>query len=110
MRANFSADGQTLLIQSWASDLAAGDFNRSGDVYASTIFTAIILSSTSPGQRPWISWPFIFGNNYNVQFKNSLDDPFWQNLTGSFTNLGLKAWQQDVSPTNTQRFYRILAF
>ena len=34
MRANFSADGQTLLMQSWASDVVPGDFNRGGDVLA----------------------------------------------------------------------------
>jgi Tol biopolymer transport system component len=110
MSAGFSADGQTLLVQSWASDLAAGDANRTGDVFAYTILTAVILPSATPGQGPWISWPFVPGNNYRVQFKNNLHEPDWQELTGSITNVGVKGFQQDSSPVGTQRFYRINAF
>jgi len=107
-RPRFSADGQTLLFQSWASDLAANDFNRSGDVIAQTVLTAVILPPAA-GQGPWLYWPFVPGNNYGVQFKNSLDDATWQTLPGVYTNIGVKAWQQDVSTTGTQRFYRIFA-
>ena len=110
MRANFSADGQTLLLQSWASDLVPGDFNRSGDGFAYTIFTAVILPPAAPGQGTWISWPFVPGNNYSVEFKNNLTDPSWQPLPGGFRNMGVKAWQQDLSPAAGQRFYRIVWF
>jgi Tol biopolymer transport system component len=109
MRASFSADGQTLLFQSWASDLTPGDFNRSGDVFAQAIFTAVILPSQA-GQGRLLYWPFIPGNNYSVEFKNSLNDPLWQPLAGVFTNIGVKAWIQDSSPANDLRFYRIRAF
>lgn len=109
-RASFSPDGQTLLIQSWASDLMGGDFNRSGDVLARAIFTAVILPSAAPGEGPWLYWPFVPGNNYRVQFKNSLEDPLWQDLPGSITNLGVKAWLQDATSANPQRFYRIISF
>jgi Tol biopolymer transport system component len=107
-RPRFSTDGQTLLIQSWASDLAGNDFNRGGDVIAHAIFTAVILPP-APGQGAWLYWPYVPGNNYGVQFKNHLDDPLWQNLTGTFTNIGVKAWQQDTTPATTQRFYRIFS-
>ncbi len=110
MRASFSADGQTLLIQSWASDLTAGDFNHSGDVFAHTIFTAMILPATTPGQGPWLGWPFVPGNNYGVQFKNSLADPLWQDLPGSSTNIGVKVWLQDMTPASPERFYRVISF
>jgi hypothetical protein len=96
------------LFQSWASDLVANDFNRSGDVIAQAIFTAVILPP-APGQGPWLYWPFVPGNNYGVQFKNTLNDPLWQTLPGSFTNIGVKAWQQDPAPNGTQRIYRILS-
>ncbi|NOS70473.1 MAG: hypothetical protein HOP33_11140 [Verrucomicrobia bacterium] len=109
-RASFSADGQTLLIQSWASDLVAGDFNHSGDVLARAIFTAVILPPAAPGQGTWLYWPFVPGNNYSVEFKNSLTDPLWQNLPGSVTNDGIKAWFQDNGPANPQRFYRVNSF
>jgi Tol biopolymer transport system component len=108
-RPRFSADGQMLLFQSRASDLVGNDFNRSGDVIAQAILTAVILPPT-PGQGPWLYWPFVPGNNYNVQFKNNLNDPLWQSLPGGFTNIGVKAWQQDLFPTNSQRLYRILAY
>lgn len=110
MRASFSADGQTLLIQSWASDLVAGDFNNSGDVFARAIFTTVILPPFAPGQGPWLYWPLVAGNNYSVQFKDSLNDPLWQDLPGSITNIGVKAWLQDNTPTNSQRFYRVTSF
>jgi Tol biopolymer transport system component len=106
LRATFSADGQTLLLQSWASDLAVDDFNRSGDVLAKAIFTAVILPPVE-GQSSWIYWPFEPGNNYSVQFKNSLDDPAWQSTAGIMTNVGNKVWFQDGFATNSQRFYRI---
>ncbi len=110
LRASFSADGQTLLMQSWASDLTAGDFNHSGDVFAHTIFTVTILPATTPGQGPWLSWPFLPGSQSTVQFKNSLADPLWQDLPGSSSNIGVKAWLQDTAPASLQRIYRVISF
>ncbi len=107
---SFSADGQTLLLQSWASDLAPGDFNRTGDVFAYAFFTAVILPPATPGQGPWITWPFVPDNNYRVQFKNDLSDPEWQDMPGSFTTLGLKALQQDLAPNAARRFYRVVSY
>jgi len=108
-RASFSADGQTLLVQSWASDLVGGDFNYSGDVFARAIFTAVILPPAATGQGTWLYWPSVPGNSYRVQFKNSLEDQQWQDLSGSITNSGVKAWLQDTAPLNPQRFYRVLS-
>ena len=110
LRASFSADGQTLLVQSWASDLAPGDFNRTGDVYAYTIFTAMILPAATPVQAPWISWPFVPGLNYRVQFKNNLNDNGWQDLPGNITIIGVKALLQDAAPAIDQRFYRVESY
>lgn len=107
---SFSADGQTLLLQSWASDLAPGDFNRTGDVFAYAFFTAVILPPATPGQGPWITWPFVPDNNYRVQFKNDLSDPDWQDMPGTFTTLGLKALQQDLTPNAARRFYRVVSY
>jgi Tol biopolymer transport system component len=109
LRARFSADGQTLLFQSWASDLTPGDFNRSGDVFARPILTAVILPPVA-GQSPWLYWPFLPGNNYAVEFKNTLADAAWQTLPGSYVTNGVKAWMQDGSPASDQRFYRINSY
>lgn len=109
-RARFSADGQTLLFQSWASDIVANDFNSSGDVLAQAIFTTVILPAANSGEAPWFYWPLVPGNNYDVQFKSGLSDLIWQTATGTMTNLANKVWFQDGSATNTQRFYRIRSF
>ena len=110
MRASFSSDGQTLFIQSWASDLVPGDFNHSGDVLARTILTAAILPPVTPGQGPRLYWPFVPGDSSSVQFKNSLTDPNWQDLPGSITNIGVKDWAQDLAPATSGRFYRIISY
>lgn len=110
LRAAFSPDGQTLLLQSWATDLAVADLSHSGDVVAQAILTAVILPPEAPDQGPWLYWPFVPGNNYEVQFKTNLSDPDWQRLPGSYTSIGVKAWQQDAWPTNSQRFYRIRSY
>lgn len=110
IRCAFSADGQALLIQSWASDLTPGDFNRSGEVFAHTIFTIALSLSTTPQQGPWLSWPAPPGNSHRVQFKDALNDILWQDLPGSPTNLGVKAWLQDLTPVSTQRIYRVIAY
>ncbi len=110
LRARFSADGQTLLIQSWASDLAANDLNASGDLFATAIFTMVILPPATPGQGPVLSWPLMPGDNPRVQCKDDLDDPIWRDCSGSITNDGWKAWLQDSPATNAQRFYRVIAF
>jgi len=109
LRARFSADGQSLSFQSWASDLVAGDFNRTGDVFVHPIFTAAILPPGG-GPGPWLYWPFVPGNNYEVQFKNNPEDSVWQTLPGTYTTNGVKAWMQDASPTSGQRVYRINSF
>jgi Tol biopolymer transport system component len=106
----FSGDGSTLLFQSWASDLTGGDFNHNSDLFAYTFLSAIILPSASPGAGPSLSWPWVPGNNYRVEFKNHLEDSNWQPFSGTFTNLGNKAWLQDLSPNANQRYYRIVSF
>jgi Tol biopolymer transport system component len=71
----FSGDGQTLVFQSWASDLFAQDFNQGSEgiaysLYASgsiPLFSASLLPGTIPGQGPWITWPVLPGKAYTVE-------------------------------------------
>jgi Tol biopolymer transport system component len=74
----FSGDGQTLIIQSWASDLVAQDYNLGSDLFAFNVASVAGINSTNPpvplvvgiisagsylpGQTPVISWPFAFGH------------------------------------------------
>ncbi len=105
----FSGDGQTLVFQSWASDLVGQDFNHTSDLFAVAFFYAAISPANTAGQGPWLSWPFEPAKNYRVQYKATLDEANWHDLTGAVTNDGMKAYLQDPAPASTQRFYRILA-
>jgi Tol biopolymer transport system component len=126
----FSGDGQTLFFESWASDLVAGDFNESSDVFAVSLatngsesttnapqplnFTAIIPGIANgqftTNQPLTLTWPSLIGVGYQVQFKNSLTDPEWQPVGGPATVVGNQGSAVDFTPAVAQRFYRIVSF
>jgi len=111
----FTGNGQNLLFESWASDLAAGDFNSSGDifsfgVYSGSLASSLIVQLFSNAQGTWITWPAVTGANYAVQYKNSLSDPVWQNLNGVMTILGNSGYLNDPAPAPAQRFYRVVSY
>jgi len=114
----FSGDGQTLVFQSWASDLVAQDFNHSSDVFAYSLsssgqiplFSATIIGGTGAGSAPWVSWPVVPGRTYQVQFKNSLNDAMWQDLNQEVTIIGNQGYVNDISAGSGPRFYRIVAY
>lgn len=114
----FSGDAQTLFFQSWASDLVAQDFNHASDLFAFSLyssapiplFSAAIIPGTSPGQGPWIIWPVLPDKTYRVQFKNSLSDTGWQDLSGGVTILGNQGYLNDLSAGAGPRFYRVVAY
>jgi Tol biopolymer transport system component len=107
---SFSDDGQTLVFQSWASDLASQDFNQSSDVFAFSFFYLAISNTNPPNQGPRLSWPAAPGANYHVQFTDRLPDGAWQVLPGTITNFANKAWLLDPAPPPGQRFYRVYSF
>jgi hypothetical protein len=106
----FSADGDTLLFASGASDVASYDHNHNTDIFACAFLRALIFPGSTPGEGPWLSWPWVPDSGYRVEYKNILSDPNWEVLPGTITNLGVKAWLQDRSPGPNQRFYRIISF
>ncbi len=103
----FSGDSETLLFQSWASDLVAGDFNQGGDLFAYDPYAfRFSIALSSPGN---LAWPVIAGKNYQVLYKNRLTDPVWQPISGTYqTNGGQGFWSDPAPPTN--RFYRVVAY
>ncbi len=111
----FSGDSQTLVLPSWASDLAAQNFNQSANLFSLGIYPAItalsfivqIVFVPATGQSPVLSWPAVAGKNYQVQYKNNLNDPTWQNLIGSVIIVSNRASATDLAPSPSQRFYRI---
>jgi len=114
----FSADGQRLVFESWASDLAAGDYNRGADLFEVqvlpapiTLLYASIAWDTSGFSSAMISWPVIAGKQYHVQYKDGLTDPEWIELPrDSMYILGKRVFLKDMTVPGAQRFYRVLAF
>jgi Tol biopolymer transport system component len=105
----FSGDGHMLLIQSWASDLAPGDFNHWDDIFAQAFFYATISPGKPPGVGPIVTWPARPGETYEVQFKDHLEDSFWRPVKGSVLINGSQASLIDDTPTAGTRFYRVVA-
>jgi YVTN family beta-propeller protein len=55
-----------------------------------------------------VGWDAVPGLTYQVQYKNSLNDPVWLDMPGNVTFTNAGAFQVDPSPaTNPSRFYRI---
>jgi len=127
----FSPDSQTLFFESWASDVAPGDFNQFADVFALPLSASSPVASTNsipplgfsgisfglpggtgqPGSGlPTLTWTAAPGVGYQVQFKNSLSDPQWQNLEVPATVIGTQGSASDSSSNAPQRFYRIISF
>ena len=111
----FSGDSQTLMFESWASDLLPNDFNNNVDVFAFSLyssatipaFAATIFPAISSGPRCALSWPVMPGKTYHVEFKNSLGDALWQQLNGHLTVAGDRGYLQDGGAA--QRFYRVVS-
>ncbi|HEY3857098.1 MAG TPA: hypothetical protein VGO67_22160 [Verrucomicrobiae bacterium] len=125
----FCADGSMLFFESWASDLAAGDFNESMDVFAVTLSTngGASTGSTNAGPVLTVGIPIELRNGqfstnnpltltwassadavYQVEFKNELTDTNWQPLNGTITVVSNQASIIDNTPSANQRFYRLL--
>ena len=109
----FSADGKVLFIASAASDLLDHDFNNQLDIVAYSIFSSADIpvfqvSFSRAGQGIDLTWPVPSGTTTQVQFKNCLSDPEWQDLKTGVTIIGNQGYLRD-SGSGSQRFYRILA-
>ena len=106
----FSGDSRTLFFASVASDLTVGDFNNSSDLFAFTLFYATILPVSTGGEGLVLSWPWIPGANYRIEYKENLPGGLWRDLGGTVTHVGNKGYLQDSVPNANQRFYRIVSF
>jgi Tol biopolymer transport system component len=114
----FSGDGQTVVFQSWASDLVAQDFNQVNDFFAvkiatsnpTRVFAGQMVFAPATLQSPTLTWPAANGKTYQVQFKNKLTDAVWQTLSGNTWVSGNQGYATDLTPSASQRFYRIVAF
>ena len=104
----FSGDGRTLVFASWASNLAPDDFNHFSDIFAFE-FLYLNIALGAPGQGPTLTWPYVTGHSYQVQYKNNLADSVWQPVSGIMNVNGDQASLTDSAPGSGQRFYRVVA-
>ncbi len=104
----FSSDGRTLVFASWAANLAANDFNHFSDVFAFEFLYANVTLGAA-GLGPTITWPYVSGHSYQVQYKNNLTDNVWQQVAGTMNINGNQASLMDPVPAAGQRFYRVVA-
>jgi hypothetical protein len=105
----FSGDGKNLFFESWGSDLAKADFNHNADLFAYTLFYASVSPGLA-GHGPTISWPIESGVKYNVQYKDTLDNSRWHNVSGTITTQEDQGSITDLAPSTNQRFYRVVGF
>ena len=123
----FSADGQTLVFSSWASDLLPQDFNRGSDVFllsladlsgsgnsgtgdgGTPVSGLQMFQSPGTSMAPAFSWPAEAEIYYRIQFKDDLNDPVWHDFTGNTTVMGNVGRAYDLNPAVSQRFYRVLS-
>lgn len=114
---SFSADGKTLFFESDATDLltsnkgaATGIFSYDLSALASAgSFSLLSFADQGAGGGIWITWPVLPGASYSVQFKNSLEDPQWVNLSGPIELVGSQGYFRD-STQSGQRFYRVVRY
>ncbi len=104
----FSSDSRTLVFASWASNLAPDDFNHFSDIFAFE-FLYLNIALGAPGQGPTLTWPYVSGHSYQVQYKNNLTDNAWQPVAGAMNINGNQASLTDSAPASGQRFYQVVA-
>jgi hypothetical protein len=122
----FSGAGETLVFESWASDLASGDYNEWGNLFAFQPFSSTATNSngsfviqgisfdsvnwqSGAAQAPTVTWLTTPGTSYQVQFKNNVNDPAWQDLSNNVSIVGGEGYALDLAPSVAQRFYRVVA-
>ena len=123
----FSGDGQTLVWQSWANNLAGQNFNQWCNLYALQSFapnstglgqpfsiSAFAISSLaslgSSGRAATLTWLVNPDTDYAVQFTDNLEDPDWLTLTNGIRIIGTQGYMLDVTTNSSQRFYRVVSF
>jgi hypothetical protein len=124
----FSGAGETLVFESWASDLAAGDNNQHGNLFAFQPYSSAATNAaggfsiqnltfdpvnwqaaSGAMPAPSFTWLTVPGVSYQVQFTDDLADPVWQNLTNNVSIVGGQGCAMDLAPAADQRFYRVVA-
>ena len=106
-------DGRTVLFESYASDLAPGDFNGAKDLFVLRLPGDVaselrILTLTSLGTGTTILyWNAIPGWTYRVEYKGALTEDAWHELPGDVVATGYTGSKADNTASQAARFYRV---
>jgi endonuclease/exonuclease/phosphatase family metal-dependent hydrolase len=74
---------------------------------SASAFTIISITPDVGGVT--VTWNSVFGNIYQLQYKDNITDATWNNLNGDVTAGGSTASKlDDTAGVNTQRLYRVL--
>jgi hypothetical protein len=121
----FSGGNDTVVFESWASDLSTGYSSERSGIFAFQPYTSGVTNAggsfpiqgftfspvslqTVSGLAPAFSWLTAPGCSYQVLYKDNLNDPVWQILTNNVAVVGGQGYALDLAPSPNQRFYRIV--
>ena len=62
---------------------------------------------SASGNQYTLTWPTIVGQNYQVEYKDTLDDPAWTPLGAPVAGTGNPLNVNDNNNNATNRFYRL---
>jgi uncharacterized repeat protein (TIGR03803 family) len=92
-----------------------GTTSTGGSYHAGTVFRLSLVSPPPPALRllghtaatTSLGWTAAAGQNYQMQYKNSLGQTNWNNLGSVVVATNAAATFSDTTATNAQRFYRV---
>jgi dipeptidyl aminopeptidase/acylaminoacyl peptidase len=103
-----SAGAENVAFLSVGSDLAPNDFNRVADAFAVRVLMRLQISPVvMPGATTTLAWQTVPARNYQVQYKDNLSDPLWQDLPVTISFVGNEAYVT-VSADQPNRFYQVV--
>ena len=56
-----------------------------------------------------IQWPAVVGKTSQIQYTDNLKNPVWHTLPAAVHFIGSQRATTDLSPSPTQRYYRIIS-
>ena len=74
-----------------------------------TVNGPVVVEFRLSGAVATVAWASVPGQTYRVQYKNSLVDADWQDLTGDIFAYESMAHIEDPLGEQPQRFYRVVA-
>jgi len=75
--------------------------------FTTSPLTAVVRSVSQDGNRINFQWDSTAGQSYQVQFKSSLDETNWSDLTRITATNGVTTGSDEISPV-THRIYRVI--